>query len=251
MSGAFAAVKARDVSWQAVRMGDVDAAELARLRAKAYGAGAEGLTDAEASRLRTLEDRARDRPAPGEVAAGLDDRMAAVDAPGREPHPVADRPVVRAVAVVALVILSGVVGFLLARTTVEQPTSVAASSPFLQPGDTVATYEDRRAVVQRALNWGGERVQLLGAAQGVSVWWGVTGAETCVALDVAQVDTAVMCDETEVVREHGIRQRRDFAHVPAAEGMDPQAIDETNALFTTLVFTGNPYTGQFMVVIDD
>src|SRR5690606_18909157 len=90
MSGAFAAVKARDVSWQAVRMGDVDAAELARLRAKAYGAGAEGLTDAEASRLRTLEDRARDRPAPEEVAAGLDDRVAAVDAPGREPHPVAD-----------------------------------------------------------------------------------------------------------------------------------------------------------------
>lgn len=232
-------------------MNDGDAHELARLRSKAYGALAGGLTAAESSRLAALEEaarRSRDSRADGEVREPAED-------PDSQPRAVRAAPRSAAWQQIALVILAalvpvaGIGGYLSAMEAGRSESLPGVTSaPLLAAGDTVATFEDRRAVVLRAADWDGQRVTLLGAGEGVTVWWGTRGDETCAAVDLVQAGTSLVCGDTDDVRAEGLSAQTRFFHVTEAEESDPEAVDDAHAVATTVAFIGNPYTGRFIVV---
>ena len=227
-------------------MTDEDAAELARLRARAYGAAGAPLTTAEMKRLRKLEQSLRpsgERPA--EPRGSADESM---------PTETATRSSSRGWERVALIVAALLVpvaalgGFLAAGVVGAPPAPAVAGGPLLAPGDASSSYEDRRAVVLRSQEWDAGRVELLAGARGISVWWGTHGDDTCVAVDVAQEGTGVACAETEQVRRQGIRVESEFFHVTEGESVAPGVIDVTDSIAERTTFIGNPYTGQFLVL---
>ncbi len=230
-------------------MTDEDVAELARLRARAYGAGGVPLTAAEMKRLHALEQSLRPRDGQGVNAPET------LDPPdGPSGSPIVARPSsgwerVAFIAAAALLPIAAFGGFLAAGVVGGAPQAPAvAGEPLLAHGDAASSYADRRAVVLRSHEWDDGRVELLAGARGISIWWGTQGEDTCVAVDVAQEGTGVACAETDRVRSHGIRVESDFFHVTEGESAAPGVIDVTDGIAQRTTFIGNPYTGQFLVL---
>ena len=235
-------------------MNDGDAQELARLRSKAYGALAGGLTAAESSRLAALEEVAR--RSRDSAAGGAPRESAGVRDPQPRAVPTAPRSAVwqpiALMVLAALVPVAGIGGYLAAGGAGRSESlSEVTAAPLLAAGDTVATFEDRRAIVLRAADWDGQRVTLLGAGEGVTVWWGTRGDETCAAVDLVQAGTSLVCGDTDDVRAEGLSAQTRFFHVTEAEESDSEAVDDAHAVATSVAFIGNPYTGRFIVVRRD
>lgn len=227
-------------------MTDQDATELARLRARAYGAGGVPLTTAEMKRLRVLEHSLRPRDEHRADERGTPDEAPESETPVR---PSRGWERVAFIALAALLPIAAFGGFLAASLVGGGPPAPAvAGTPLLASGDASSSYEDRRAVVLRSQEWDAGRVELLAGAQGISVWWGTQGENTCVAVDVAQEGTGVACAETDRVRSQGIRIQSEFFHVTEGESAAPGVIDVTDSIAQRTTFIGNPYTGQFLVV---
>lgn len=243
-------------------MTEEDADELRTLRTRAYGAGGTPLTPAEADRLRALESVAAprprvhlaDEPGPrGDRPAGSS-AGAPVPEDGAPPAAAPDTvargrraPVLAVVVLAALIPLAAVGGYLGAGVLRDPGQDVAADAPLLGRGDTEATYEDRRDVVLRSVEVDGDRVRLLAAVDGTTVWWGIRGDETCLAVDVRQGGTAYGCEETAKVREDGMSLTLQFVRVPQAEQATTEVLDVTDDIVSAVSFVGNPYTGRFVV----
>lgn len=212
---------------------DVDD-ELAALRARAYAAGAPGLTASERERLRELEATRRPTalenmarppdlpthlpaptPPPVRSAAGPPPYSAEPpDTPSIERRWIAARvPLLAAVTVaLAAAALGGALGALGARISApggagsRTPTAPVGATPLAIADRPVRDLDGSRRRALDLVSWDDPtRVVLLGGADDVVVWWGTTsdGATTCIAVDAGSWG-AQQCDDTDAVRAHGL-----------------------------------------------
>ncbi|CAI9388592.1 hypothetical protein [Microbacterium sp. T2.11-28] len=258
-------------------MDDVDKDELAALRERAYGSGAEGLSDAEAGRLRALEERSRSS------ALGGPRRVESVASPGgaaatsvAPPVPVDEAHTSHAgpdsvqaaplmapesgaavsgtakllfVVAAALIPVAAVGGFLAASAFGEAPAAVTPTALAMADDVDVELREQQRAQVTEFQEWDDD-VTFWGAVEDLSLWWGTADGTTCVVVVLDAGGAVPICADSDAARAQGIREEVEFFHVesdvPGAEGL----IDVTDVPSTRVVFAGNPYTGQFILLRD-
>jgi len=275
-------------------MDDVEAAELAALRERAYGSGNQGMSEADGRRLHELEAHSRalarataeavavrdggrngsanEQPgavAPAAVgsastpaATSAEDGgpaspdSAAVGAPagaaGPEPRPALSAAAkLLLVIAAALVPVAAITGFLAASAFAEAPADPTATPLVMAEDVDLALRERQRTEVLAFQDWDGGDVTFWGAVDDVSLWWGTADGATCVVVTLDDGGSVPICADTAAARERGIREELELFHVestaPEAEGL----IDVTDVPSTRVVFVGNPYTGQFILLRDD
>lgn len=268
-------------------MNDADAAELAALRERAYGSGAGGLSGDEARRLHELEEQRRSigcSDADAVVGASPDTALATAPSSGipgapstaprsdalssagnpatttgsavvtNEPEPrtgLSGAAKLLLVIAAALVPVAAVAGFLTASAIVASPVTSTPAALVRAEDVDLALREQQRAEVLAFQDWDGGDVTFWGAVDDVSLWWGTADGTTCVVVTLERGGSVPICADSAAVRAQGIREEAEFFHVesdvPGAEGL----IDVTDVPSTRVVFAGNPYTGQFILLRDE
>ncbi|GEB94062.1 hypothetical protein [Microbacterium lacticum] len=242
--------------------------ELAALRARAYGRGGQALSAEERARLAALEagwraagdDGEADPPAvqSGSSAAGeasIGDRSAESDSAESGPagHDDTDSDAVPAApaaptttprarrrawilaAVGAVAVAAGVTGgFALGRATASNALPAAAAQPFLPLGIDTERIEASRGVVLAQSTW--DELHLLGGAGDLLVWWGTSGAQTCIAIEARDLSFARACGDTAEVRSDGLA---------AAVGY------QSDGALTQVTVRANPYAGVLVITRDN
>ncbi len=218
----------------------------------------------EIARLQQLEGEPRHAPsAPTPLEVPTDAEPMASDTGSPADHadtagpdePEVDR-VVRArgprkaalIGLAVVVPLAAVAGFVAGALLAALGEREPAASLF-HTAASAADHEEARARALDVQAWDHDRVELLGAVDDVTVWWGTVDDQTCVVVVAEPFRRLAGCDDTESVRTDGLRFHGEFFHVPQAEG-GSDTVGEAEGVSTNVTFVGNPYAGQFMVLRD-
>lgn len=90
----------------------------------------------------------------------------------------------------------------LGRATASNALPAAAAQPFLPLGIDTERIEASRGVVLAQSTW--DELHLLGGAGDLLVWWGTSGAQTCIAIEARDLSFARACGNTAEVRSDGL-----------------------------------------------
>lgn len=110
----------------------------------------------------------------------------------------------------------------------------AAAQPFLPLGIDTERIEASRGVVLAQSTW--DELHLLGGAGDLLVWWGTSGAQTCIAIEARDLSFARACGDTAEVRGDGLA---------AAVGY------QSDGELTQVTVRANPYAGVLVITRDN
>lgn len=110
----------------------------------------------------------------------------------------------------------------------------AAAQPFLPLGIDTECIEASRGVVLAQSTW--DELHLLGGAGDLLVWWGTSGAQTCIAIEARDLSFARACGDTAEVRSDGLA---------AAVGY------QSDGALTQVTVRANPYAGVLVITRDN
>ncbi len=125
-------------------------------------------------------------------------------------------------------------GFALGRATASNALPAAAAQPFLPLGIDTERIEASRGVVLAQSTW--DELHLLGGAGDLLVWWGTSGAQTCIAIEARDLSFARACGDTAEVRSDGLA---------AAVGY------QSDGALTQVTVRANPYAGVLVITRDN